>query len=381
MGGLQWEVSSADCGRSPVPNRYSIFLFTTPVIAAAAFWGRWLTPTTRVASASLLGLLCLSLLPGCTDAKALTPTVSPSASVDEGTRHKDLGQLTEGDAMQHTFLIRNTTDKPFTLTAIKKSCGCETANVTEGMIVPAGELLSVPYSIPAHGSGERTGQLVITTDASDELLQKIVLTLRAEIQPLVWASPTQVMFGTVMEGESAEQEVRVESILPGLLDSYREVATSRSLVHVELLSQSSEALVFQVVLAPDAPVGAVQDFIHICFDNNDHPQLNVKIEAQKNGPISAAPRVLIVPAFAAEETHTRRMRITSIKPGKFTIKRVECAASVTVDPYPAEPQAAFDLTIRFARPTRGESLNTIVFHTDPPGQVLVPVRYVSTPAP
>ncbi len=181
-----------------------------------------------------------------------------------------------------------------------------------------------------------------------------------------------------MEGQSATQEVRVESILPGLLDSYREVATSRNLVHVELLTQSSKALVFKVVLAPDAPVGAVQDFIHICFDNNDHPQLNVKIEADKNGPFTASPRVLIVPAFVAEETHTRRMRITSAQPGKFGIDHVECAASVTVDPYPADPQAAFDLTLRFARPTRGEALNTIVFHTTLAGNVKVPVRYVST---
>ena len=41
-------------------------------------------------------------------AQSLTPTVSQSASVDEGIRHKDLGKLTEGDEMQHTFLNRNT---------------------------------------------------------------------------------------------------------------------------------------------------------------------------------------------------------------------------------------------------------------------------------
>ena len=364
-----------------MPDRVGIFSFTNPMIANRVVWWRRFFPATCVAAALVTALLGLNLLPGGTDAKALTPVVSQPTSADEGIRHKDLGKLTEGDPLQHTFLIRNSTAQPFKLLTIKKSCGCETANVKEGMIVPAGGLLSVPYSIPAHGAGERRGQLVITTDASDELLQNITLTLRAEIHPIVWATPTQVMFGSVLEGAAAEQEVRVESILPGLLESYREVATSRSLVNVQLLTQSSEALVFKVVLAPDAPVGAVQDFIHICFDNNDHPQLNVKIEAQKTGPFAASPRVLIVPAFAADETHTRRMRITSAQPGKFGIQRVECAASVTVDPYPSEPQDAFDLTIRFARPKRGEPLNSIVFHTVPPGQLTVPVRYVSTPAP
>ena len=199
-----------------MPDRLTIFFFTHPIIASVAVWPGWLFFTRPVARASLSAAICVVLLHGCTDAKALTPTVSPSASVEEGIRDKDLGQLTEGDPMQYTFQIRNTANNPFTITAIKKSCGCETANVTEGMIVPVGELLSVPYSIPAHGAGTRQGQLVITTDASDEQLQKIVLTLRAEIQPIVWASPTQVMFGSVMEGQSATQEVRVESILPGL---------------------------------------------------------------------------------------------------------------------------------------------------------------------
>ena len=368
-----------------MPHRFSIFSFTTLLIARVAVWWRRFSPLTHIAVAYLIACFGICLLHGCSDAKAITPGVSPSASVspsvDEGLRDKDLGKLIEGNAMQHTFLIRNTTARPFTLTAIKKSCGCETANVKEGMIVPAGGLLRVPYSVPAHGAGTRTGQLVLTTDASDKSLQKIVLTLRADIQPIVWASPTQVMFGTVMEGTSADQEVRVESILPGLLESYREVATSRSLVKVELLSKSSEALVFKVVLAPDAPVGAVQDFIHICFDNNDHPQLNIKIEAQKHGPFAASPKVLIVPAFAGEDVHTRHIRITSTKPGKFGIDHVECAASVTVDPPPTEPQEAFDLTIRFARPTRGEALNSIVFHMEPPGQVNVPVRYVSIAVP
>ncbi len=150
-----------------MPDRLSIFFFTHPIIARVAVWPGWLFFTKPMASVSLSAALCVVLLHGCTDAKALTPTVSPSASVDKGIRDKDLGQLTEGDPMQHTFQIRNTANHPFTITAIKKSCGCETANVTEGMIVPAGGLLSVPYSVPAHGAGTRQGQLVITTDASE----------------------------------------------------------------------------------------------------------------------------------------------------------------------------------------------------------------------
>jgi hypothetical protein len=43
-------------------------------------------------------------------------------------RSVDLGKVVEGQDLRHMFLIRNTTNMPFTVMSVKKSCGCEAAN-------------------------------------------------------------------------------------------------------------------------------------------------------------------------------------------------------------------------------------------------------------
>ena len=51
----------------------------------------------------------------------------------------------------------------------------------------------------------------------------------------------------------SEQILRIESIVPGLLGTFQDVTTNRGNVVVELAENSSDALVFRVSIAPEAP--------------------------------------------------------------------------------------------------------------------------------
>lgn len=211
-------------------------------------------------------------------------------AVDE-RRDVHVGAVMKGEQVKHTFAVRNTTGKPFTVTGIGKSCGCETANLQVGTIVPARGVLEVPYTVSTHLTGERTRRLVIATNAADESFQEIVLVLRAEVQAQLSADPPQLMFGSVRQGKLAEMELRVNSIVPGLLDRFQDVTISRGLVTVEPTKATAKQLVFRVIFSHDAPAGRVQDIISLRFDDRDFPLLNVRVNANKIGPATVKPKV------------------------------------------------------------------------------------------
>src|SRR5205807_2336728 len=110
----------------------------------------------------------------------------------------------------------------------------------EGTVVEPGSVMEVEYALSKYGIGERRGQLVITTDADDESLHVIELSLHAEIQPKVWATPAELQLLAGDESKS-EQLLRVESIVPGLLDTFQDVTTNRGNVFVELQEKTADA--------------------------------------------------------------------------------------------------------------------------------------------
>ena len=131
----------------------------------------------------LFALILFQLNVGCS---STTTSVVPA---DETPREVDLGKLSEGETPSYIFRIRNTSRYAFKVTAVQKSCGCQTANLAEETIVPARELLEVPYSLPTSGTGLQAGKLVINTDSTDERFKEITLTLRAEIPAKLSGDP------------------------------------------------------------------------------------------------------------------------------------------------------------------------------------------------
>ncbi len=222
----------------------------------------------------LFALFTVPSVAGCADTAAHSNSDLSPVDVDLA-RHKDLGKLQVGDELKHLFTIRNTTSKPFKLLSIQKACGCETASLVEGALVPVGKDLAFQYSIPVFGAGERAGRLVICTDSDDEAFKQIEFTLRAEVPRTLWATPPHLLFDSNSEDASSPKEFRVESVVPGLLERFREVATSRDLVSVELTHRTNEVLVFAATLRGDAPLGELHDYVSLAFDDRTYPQLNI----------------------------------------------------------------------------------------------------------
>lgn len=213
-----------------------------------------------------------------------------AATFDE-RRSFNLGEVMQGERICHTFGIRNTTGKPFTIVAIKKSCGCERVQLSEGTSVPAGSILKVPYSMNSHTPGKQKGQLIITTDAIEEAFRKITFTLYASVQAQMSAVPSRLVFSVGENGRMQEQEFLVKSIIPGQLESFREVRTSRGLVDVELKASTPQALIFKASVPPNRLRDARADLISIRFDNTDLPYLNIIVRLRSANSFVPIPNI------------------------------------------------------------------------------------------
>jgi hypothetical protein len=333
------------------------------------------TPTAVCVAPALLllaiaGCNCL----GCSAPSSATAT---EHVVAENVREKDLGKLMQGEDIKHTFEIRNTTGRPFTVTDIHKSCGCQAAELQVGAVVPAGEILRIPYTVPGTAPGERIGRLVISTDAADASFKEITLSLRATIQPQLWASPQMILFGTVADGESPERELRVESTVPGLLESYQGVRVSRGNVTAALQHRTPETLHFLVKYSSTIPRGEIHDLISFSFADPAHPSLNVLVRAYKGARFAVIPKTTTLSPFLNDAKQTLRVRLMSLPQGKFRIQRVECEQGIAVSELPSDARHAFDLTITFTRPAEPRSRSEIVFHTEPPGSATMVVAYAA----
>jgi hypothetical protein len=343
-------------------------------------------------------LLTAPIVIGCSGVRAdrerqtsLTPTVTEPflvsvepadrlSAAQADTRTFDFGKVIEGEDLRHLFVVQNTASAPLTILGVKKSCGCEATNIVEGTIIKAGESLEVSYALSKHGSGQRKGQLILTTDAEDESLRRIELHLHAEIQPKVWTTPAEIELNAD-DPSSAEQILKVESIVPGFLASFREATTNRGNVQIELIEQSAEALSFRVGLMLDAPWGTFYDLIYLSFDNKEHRSVNVRVKARKGHPLAIIPATIKLTPSSSSSQRTRKVRILSpgAKSEPFRIAKVECPAGVVVGELPTEPRNICDVTLSFDELPSVLPERAVVFHTEPAGAVTLIVHDVISP--
>jgi hypothetical protein len=256
-----------------------------------------------------LAILPLAVMPlplGCMPAPASAPasTASDSPANDSpGERSVDLGRLGSDALPTYAFKLRNTTGRSILITAVEKSCGCQSVGVREGDTIPAGGSLDVSYALPADRSGPVGGQLTIRTDSDSEDLATVRFSLSATMPRRVWAEPGTLRLS---RGMSESATVVIRSDLPGILDRYTHVDTVRGHVTIDQSETvrrsdgSVEQIKFEVHMSSAIPGGLVNDYLTVNFSDERSPHIDILVQAdgsaQKSPSSQSSPPV---PAEAA----------------------------------------------------------------------------------
>ncbi len=100
---------------------------------------------------------------------------------EQGPYFWDFGQVSEGEILEHTFVLKNDSPVNLLIKRVRTSCGCTTSEIKKKEI-PAGGDVDIQVKFNTRGySGIKKQFVYIHTDQQDHPVIK--LTLKADIHP------------------------------------------------------------------------------------------------------------------------------------------------------------------------------------------------------
>jgi len=121
-----------------------------------------------------VGLIVLFIVLGI----GMAAAASPQISVDEPVY--DFGEILEGLAVVHTFVLQNIGEEPLVIEDVHVSCGCTTTSLAKSTLDP-GESVELGVTFDSAGF---SGKIVknITIESNDPATPKLVLKLTGTVK-------------------------------------------------------------------------------------------------------------------------------------------------------------------------------------------------------
>jgi len=114
---------------------------------------------------SLVGMSSCKYFHKDTDEKIIeTPKMEPTLITFTETNH-DFGKVTAGEKVSHTFMFKNSGDKPLVVSQVQPSCGCTVPQWSNDPIAPGkeGSIQVVFNSEGKHGMQHKSVTVVSNT--------------------------------------------------------------------------------------------------------------------------------------------------------------------------------------------------------------------------
>lgn len=195
----------------------------------------------------------------------------------------DFGTISQGQPVQHDFVIRNSGSSELQIRKILPACGCTAAVVASDRISP-GESTEIKVQFDTAGfQGYKVKTIRLYTN--DPKQTSTVLTIQGTIRPEIAVTPLRLNFGNVRRGTSPEDEVVVSSTIQGFaIKSVRPRSEEIQVVNEPLAEGKGARL--KISLKDTLPVGIFRSRIAVLTNNKKTPVINVPIFAKVRGDLS-----------------------------------------------------------------------------------------------
>ena len=266
--------------------------------------------------------------------------------IEFGTERHDFGRLRQGDQVEHTFVMQSSGTTPLKIRQIKPSCGCTLGSVT--VSDAEGNFGEYTFGDPIEpGRQIKVNAAVNTTNKKNKVQVRIqvmsndpvgthALTLAAEVQPFLVATPQMIQFGDIPMGSQRSQVVDVrtsrgEAVLLNL--DQRRLSTLPPGVSHELtpVNPNAEGKSSHWQLRVDVGEDAAEGRLSLSFRLNTDIQMPVDPEKEKaakergshvvpqffNATVSGSGRIL--GTFSVDKTY---MSFGLVRPGQVVPRSV-----------------------------------------------------------
>jgi hypothetical protein len=220
----------------------------------------------------------------------------------------DFGSVSQGQKVEHDFVVRNDGDEDLVIQRIAPSCGCTAAAMSAGAVKPGtSEKIKVAFNT-AGFYGSKTKSVSILTNAREN--PEAVLKLKGVIVRGVTVTPERIELGDVSPGASEAVRTK-EFVVEVSQDSGREISSVRTtskFLSVSPLGGDASSKRFAVRMLPGAPRGEFRDRVVIEFKNQDHSAVNVPVVASVLGDIRVNPSSISFGIIDGKQPIERRVR-------------------------------------------------------------------------
>lgn len=235
------------------------------------------------------------------------PVKGPFAKLEASEAEYDFGLMKYKTEDSHTFVIRNTGDAVLKLAKGPSTCQCTMSDLSSDVVeVPPGGSHEITVTwkpdFPTEDFSKQasiwTNDPAMWEEGSASKDGKIVFTVKGQVLNSAEVEPSLHSLGTIDETKPTpfstlifsrvmkDLEVSIESISSQFVTAQLEPASEEDLKEKKALS----GFRLRGELNPKVAIGRVRETIKLKTNDDQNPELEITIEAFRQGPVSIAGR-------------------------------------------------------------------------------------------
>lgn len=239
----------------------------------------------------------------------------------------DFGKQPQRTLVKHEYKLTNEGDGPLRILAVRPSCACNAAMPDKKVLKP-GESTVIKASMDTKTfKGPLTK--VITVTSNDPSNRMARLTVKGEVLPPFWISPSEVALGTLSKGEASRTREFRFVLSPGSEVDIKEVRTTTNHLVLEKVNEEpkeradgARELVYRVKLEPGMPVGIVRERV-IFITNLPHQRsAKVAVNAEVKGEVRVSRTTFNLGHIGKGEQASREITVSKVGEPDLVLEEV-----------------------------------------------------------
>jgi hypothetical protein len=219
---------------------------------------------------TLTSLMTIIILAGTTGAVA-----APEISVDRPAY--DFGSISQGEKVEHVFIIRNKGNTPLSIKSVRPSCGCTAITASASVIAPgkSGEIKTSFNSANYSGAVQKT----VTVDSNDPRRPSSILTLKGTVIEEIQITPKQLNLGQVKVDVTKKTTVTVSNRgrKPLKLTAVKSTLPQIAATAEKKLLKPGESGTLLVSITPRKGDRLLSGYLSIMTDSPAKPEITVPV--------------------------------------------------------------------------------------------------------
>jgi hypothetical protein len=291
---------------------------------------------------------------------------APAASWADGLFEelsKDFGSVPRGPTLTHSFRVVNHTNSPVSISSVRVSCGCTSAQALKNYLNPGEETSVVAQMNTNLFLGPRTVTIFVQFDRPR--FEEVRLWVRANSRTDFAVTPDVLALGAVKRGSGGSGAVDV--VFYGSSAQIVEARAESNYIKPTVAEVKREgyetAYRLTAKLRTDAPVGKWYTDVWLSTTDPGMPKIRVPLTVEVESALSLSPESVTLGQIKARAESERRLIVRGARPFKITSFE-GTDESLSVRDGGPESKAVHVLTVTVRPGQTGDLRRSVRIHTD-----------------